>query len=81
MMTTMAKIAKIRELYWTEGSVGFAPSRQLFDKHLADKKLDTGAHLGPDNMTVPARFEDVGWKGWIEKRDEKPAPAVTVPGQ
>lgn len=58
--------------YWTEGSVAFAPSRALFEKHLAGKSLDFAAYLGPDrDQKKPARYEDVGWQGWKEKRGDK----------
>ena len=49
--------------------VYFAPSRQLFDKHFAGKKLDY-PH-GPTQ--VPAEFEKIGWKP-REKTAPEPAP-------
>jgi hypothetical protein len=54
-----------RHMWWTGSSnISFRPSRQLFDKHFAGKMLDPSEWgPSPPEKRVPARFEEVGWKG------------------
>jgi hypothetical protein len=45
------------------GPIVFAPSRQLFDKHFAGKKLDYAVwSVTPPEKQTPAEFDKIGWK-------------------
>jgi len=60
--------------YWRGGDeICFAPSRQLFDKHFAGKKLDYSrwATSSPDKIK-PARFQDIGYQPPKRSNTEKP---------
>jgi hypothetical protein len=61
-----------KHMWWSGGTdVWFAPSRQLFDRHFAGKKLDLSAwQASPPSKHVPANFEKIGWKGL--RKGEKP---------
>lgn len=64
---------------WWLGSqnIWFPPSRQLFDKHFAGKKLDFSPWAAsPPEKQVPARWQDVGWQGW----KDRPAETGAAPG-
>jgi hypothetical protein len=54
-----------RHMWWTGSSnISFRPSRQLFDKHFTRKMLDLSEwQASPPEKHVPAKFEEVGWKG------------------
>lgn len=58
-------------------NIWFPPSRQLFDKHFAGRKLDLSPWAAsPPNKQVMARWQDVGWQGW----KDRPAEAGAAPG-
>jgi hypothetical protein len=66
---------------WSSGYDGIwlPPSKPLFDKHFAGKTLEW---IVGDNQRkeTPARFEDIGWRGWQGKLEETtPAPAGAGP--
>jgi hypothetical protein len=68
-----------RHMWWSGGSsVWFAPSRPLFDKHFAGKKLDYSQwQKSPPSKHVTATFKKIGWharKRKIEKPQPKPKP-------
>ena len=54
-----------RHMWWTgSANISFRPSRQLFDKYFVGKLLDPSEWgPSPPEKHVPARFEEVGWKG------------------
>jgi hypothetical protein len=58
--------------WWTgNDSIYFAPSKPLFDKYFEGKKLDFSAwQAAPPDKHVPARFKEVGWKGYESERGE-----------
>jgi hypothetical protein len=54
-----------RHMWWMGSSnISFRPSRQLFDKHFTGKMLDLSEwQASPPEKHVPAKFDEVGWKG------------------
>ena len=54
-----------RHIWWLGAeTIWFAPSRPLFDKHFAGKKLDYSEwQPHPPEKHVPADFDNIGWKG------------------
>lgn len=54
-----------KHMWWTGGSeIPFKPSKPLFDKHFAGKKLDYSEwQAQPPEKHVDAVFEKIGWKG------------------
>lgn len=51
------------EWAWQRGGpIVFAPSRQLFDKHFAGKKLDYDRGRTPPEKRPVADFDKIGWK-------------------
>jgi len=52
-----------RHMWWTGSrNIHFPPSRKLFDRLFAGRKLDPSPwQASPPEKHIPARFEDVGW--------------------
>jgi len=65
-------------MWWLPGgNIWFAPSKPLFDKHFEGKMLDyAGWGSTPADKQTPARFRDIGWKGYKEtvEAEKKPEP-------
>ncbi len=61
-----------KHMWWSGGTdVWFKPSRPLFDRYFAGKKLDYSQwQASPPSKHVPATFEKIGWKGL--RKEEKP---------
>ena len=62
------------------GAVWFPPSKTLFEKYLAGKKLDFAIwQPSPPEKHVEARFEAIGWQARKQDpaADKAPAPATT----
>ena len=55
--------------------IWFPPSKPLFDKHFAGKKLDLDREKDtPPEKQAPALFEEIGWHGWQGKLEDEAAP-------
>lgn len=67
-------------LMWFTGgdNIWFAPSKPLFDRHFAGKKLDYSAWADTPLEKQPAAdFEKIGWHGWKRKSAEDKKPGGT----
>lgn len=62
-----------RHMWWGGGMAIYCPpSRQLFDKHFAGRKLDYSQwQASPPDKQVTADFERIGWKGLGKKDGDK----------